>query len=91
MLCDLAQMSPVPKPLNPALPQTLLTLILLKPLSRKTIANSLGEGVQVAEGLGLLGDLKFYWSREPTFLAWNCKLLTQMVPRVVQPGHPSLG
>lgn len=89
VLCDLAQTSPVPKPLNPALPQTLLTLILLNPLSRGTIANSLEQGVQVAEDLGLMGDLKFYWSREPTFLAWNCKLLMQMVPRVVQPRHPS--
>lgn len=41
--------------------------------------------------LGPKGGLEFHWSREPTFLAWNCRFLMQMVPRVVQPGTRFLG
>lgn len=37
--------------MNPALPQTLLTLTLLTLLGGRTIGNSLGQGIQAPEGL----------------------------------------
>lgn len=74
-------MFPVPGSLNPALPQTLPRLTLPILLSRGTIGNGLGPRIRAAEGplLGLVGDLEFHWSQEPTFLTQNHRLLKQVV------------